>query len=1157
MGPANGPEEIVDDLRVSDRYLIGRLGPQGQQLPGSAAAEFNMDDLDGELDLAGVDDEEGTAEPRPAHAVSMQPSSMGMSFVVRGDAQALRITVRWGHYRREPGEGEAYRTEKGQRKVWRRVPVERVADAVPLRPGRITTWHPNPDQPDVRVEGRVRWRNAHWHVTLFLVNGQKEPRQRNQPKDTAWLFQPELIVESPDGTAIFEQRPQTGGDDDPEVRSMAMRYRNYVEFAVGHGVSVHADRAAHDRRKAVRLSTRFVPMYDVPQTQPAEVDGLVIDMRQLAQLADGAFGPALTPMVEAYEAWIDALAQRAAGADASLQGYADHAHLAIEECRKTAQRIRAGIELLDRNPQAAEAFRFANRAMADQRVHSLFAAAVRQGESPNLAAIDAEVSNHAWRTFQLAFILLNLPALTDPTHAERGKLVDLLWFPTGGGKTVAYLGVAAYTMAIRRLQGMVGDRSGHAGVAVLMRYTLRLLTLQQFQRATALLCACEMIRREDPAKWGSEPFRIGLWVGRNSTPNRTEDAAEAVRALRNDAHTTGSTPHQLTFCPWCGTSIDPGRNIEVETPQQGRGRTLVYCGDRHGRCPFSHRQAPDEGLPILTVDEEIYRRLPTLLIATVDKFAQMPWNGRVAMLFGQVNGYCERHGYRSPEIEDSDSHPRKGNLPAARTLDVPLLRPPDLIIQDELHLISGPLGTMVGLYETAVDRLATWTLDGQTVQPKIIASTATIRRAASQVESLFARGVSVFPAQGVDAEDNFFAHQVTVSDQAPGRRYIGILAPGVRHRTALIRVYTAFLSAAQHLYEKEQLGKAVDPWMTLVGYFNSLRELGGMKRAVDDSVTSRLRRIERGERPGLSNRPLNYFRIAELTSRRSATEIPGILDQMERPFDDVDSSPRAHKPQQSRDTPPVDVLLATNMISVGVDVARLGLMVVAGQPKNTAEYIQATSRVGRRYPGLVCTVYNWTRPRDISHYEQFEHYHATFYQHVEALSVTPFAPRALDRGLSGTLVALVRLAGLDLNNNEGAARATHDHPLIQLALDTIKQRAEKLTDTANVQLTVSALATRINSWMSRISSTSGGARLGYRGKEDGVTLGLLRAPDTQPWTHFTCLNSLRDVEPSVNLILNEYGMDREGAPAWQPTSQPAPGANDEGMENDVDPDSHT
>ncbi|MGB3220965.1 MAG: helicase-related protein, partial [Anaerolineae bacterium] len=598
-------------------------------------------------------------------------------------------------------------------------------------------------------------------------------------------------------------------------------------------------------------------------------------------------------------------------------------------------------------------------------------------------------------------------------------------------------------------------------------------------------CACEMIRREDPAAWGNEPFRIGLWVGQRSTPNWTKDAAEAIKQDRDTGFSGGGgTPYQLTNCPWCGRPIEPGRDITVETYEQGRGRTFQHCSDPRGACPFSRRQSSDEGIPILVVDEEIYRRLPALLIATVDKFAQMPWKGATATLFGRVTGICPRHGYRSPEIEDSNSHPKKGPFPAIRTQAAGPLRPPDLIIQDELHLISGPLGTLVGLYETAVDELAAWQLDGQLVRPKVIASTATIRRAQVQVNSLFLRQVQVFPPTGLDADDTFFARCQPTGETAPGRLYVGVCAPGTRLKTLLIRVYLAYMAGAQTLFN--DYGKAADPWMTLVGYFNSMRELGGVRRVVDDAVRSRLRQMDQR---GLAQRIINPWGVDELTSRKSAADIPRLLSRLEAQFEPAPDS--GSKKPRADSVRPLDVVLATNMISVGVDVNRLGLMVVASQPKATAEYIQATSRVGRGVPGIVCTVYNWARPRDLSHYERFEHYHATFYQHVEALSVTPFSPRALDRGLTGVLASLVRLQGEDFNANERAGQVTAQHPFVTAALARISRRAGLVEASNAAEDLVQAMTRqRMDAWLAQRAAITGGAILGYEGTTDGRTRGL-------------------------------------------------------------------
>jgi hypothetical protein len=735
---------------------------------------------------------------------------------------------------------------------------------------------------------------------------------------------------------------------------MAMLYRKQVEFTIGHGVSVHAKTASGTTERAVELSISVIPAYEVPKTSPPQVDeipelaGLVLDMQELSTTATVDFANKISPLITAYQSWINNQKQRISDPAAGLTDYENEAKTAIQNCEQTLNRIREGLTLLESDEKAADAFRFMNQAMYLQRIHSIYSEQIRQGKTADFQQIS--LSQPRWFPFQLAFILLNLPSINNLHHPDRSHpqnaIADLLWFPTGGGKTEAYLGLTAYTLGLRRLQGNIAGRSGEYGVAVLMRYTLRLLTLQQFQRATTLICACESIRRKDESKWGKEPFRIGLWVGQRTTPNHTNQSEKFCKQERGQYQQSGSgSPHQLTNCPWCGSKINPGKHIKVESVTKGRGRTLIYCGDDLGRCLFTEKQSQGEGLPILVVDEEIYRRLPSLLIAIVDKFAQMPWKGEIQMLFGQVDSYCQRHGFRSSDIEDTNLHRKTTNLLASKTIPCKKLRPPDLIIQDELHLISGPLGTLVGLYETAVDELASWEVDGKKVRPKVVASTATIRQAKSQIHNLFLRDLQVFPPQCLDVEDNFFSRQRPPSEINPGRRYLGICATGRRLKAVLIRVYVAILSASQSLYENQGYGDRADPWMTLVGYFNSMRELGGMRRLVDDDVRIRLGKMDRR---GLAKRL--RINLEELTSRRDSTEIPVILDRLETTFDpqkDAEIKAKRNAKGNAKQTinqiEPLDVLLATNMISVGVDVKRLGIMAVTGQPKNTAEYIQATS----------------------------------------------------------------------------------------------------------------------------------------------------------------------------------------------------------------------
>jgi hypothetical protein len=535
------------------------------------------------------------------------PSAIGLSFAVSDSAEALSITAEWGYYR--PAKSEKETTPTGRPKnVWKRRPVK-ASHTFPLQEGELGPWSPEPEeQGGVEVRGRCRRRDGAWSLTLFLINNQEEPLDN---KDLAWIFQPRLTVAAPDLAPVFVQRPTHEDVSRLQAEDAAMRllYRNVVEFAVGHGVAVHAAVAPETPHRATKLETRVIPTYAVERMDPPRPEDVpemmtaVFDMKTLGETEMGAFAPQLTPLLDAYRAWIAAQAARLEKPTPDLRPFLDRARDNLAECRAALARMTAGVALLDSDSQAAQAFRFANEAMRQQRVHSIYARAVRQGKNPALDDIDQPAAR-SWRPFQLAFILLNIAPFVDPTHAERGDLVDLLWFPTGGGKTEAYLGVAAFAMGIRRLQ-RGRYHLGYEGVTVLMRYTLRLLTLQQFQRATTLIAACELIRRGDPAVWGDEPFRIGLWVGQRSTPNYTADAAAIVKSQLAggdySASYSGSvggsgTPHQLTTCPWCGRPIS-FNEIEVESFAAGRGRTIQYCSDDLGECPFSRRQAPGEGHP--------------------------------------------------------------------------------------------------------------------------------------------------------------------------------------------------------------------------------------------------------------------------------------------------------------------------------------------------------------------------------------------------------------------------------------------------------------------------------------------------------------------------------------------------------------------------------
>lgn len=1163
LGPSD-PNEQLPGVRspVREWYLVGMLAPKGTVVD---PARNDGDDL--------TDDDDGTPGPddRPAKVV-LFPSSAGFTAAVDLSCTELSVSASWGRY--EKIDNPDPTATGAHARLWQRHPAGGL-EPVQLVEGDIGPIVLDPDQPDVVVRGLCRRTSRCWLVTLFLVNEQLPAKQNI---DERWIFQIELSAAAPDDSPVFVGRqlalPDESADSDPELQHLDLLYRETVEFGTGHGVAVHAEVADGDSYRATSVRTAVIPRSEVAKVEAPTPDdptlsteqrdqlerdlmsNVVFDMEALSKLDGPGAVATLTPLADAYDHWLDRQEQRIASLGSSE---AEAALVAVGDAREIARRLRLGIEILGQDTVAAECFAFANHTMWQQRLHTLVGFARRENPKLSLAEAETQVSakpNWSWRPFQLAFVLVNLPSLTDPTHAERQLdtgTADLLFFPTGGGKTEAYLGLTAFTLAIRRLQGDIGGHSGEGGVGVLMRYTLRLLTSQQFQRAATLICACEVRRREliagGDSRWGETPFRIGMWVGGSVSANKHEDAARAIEDLRNTGWAKGAGPTALVACPWCGLELDPKRDAQSHP---NLWRTLITCGDSRGRCPFTARRSDGEGIPVVSVDEEIYRLLPDLVIATADKFAQLPWQGQTTALFGRVTSKCSRHGFRSADLDsygghnEADKHPRVGDLPPATTSDCLPRRPPDLIIQDELHLIAGPLGSLFGLYETAIDEIASWEVDGKAARPKIVASTATIRRAEHQAYNLFCRRLAVFPPQVIDAGDSFFAVERPTSEAA-GRLYLGVCGMGQRFKSVETRVFSTLLAAAQVLYER--YGAAADPWMTTVGYFNALRELGGMRRMLDDDVAARLRRTERR---GLKNRYLNEMK--ELTSRMHSSEIPATLDLLNVKF--------TGKPPEKGERWPVDVLLATNMISVGVDVPRLGLMTCVGQPKTTAEYIQATSRVGRDVdgPGLVVTMYNWARPRDLSHYETFEHYHQTYYRQVEALSVTPFARRALDRGLTALMVSSTRHSRREWNPKGAAQHVPVNQPEFEPIAQALIDRAALIGNNEAAEIVDTMTQSRRDKWAKQQQTQ--GVTLAYsRGRGDAVD--LLQKPEAGPWTDFTAPNSLREVEPGTNLLLRaDDPSDDPSAPYPDPPSDndeagevlEAPTAMDEDpVDADVDP----
>lgn len=880
--------------------------------------------------------------------------------------------------------------------------------------------------------------------TVTVVNTETADHQLDNEKS---YFQVAMTIKGSEGSEPFhpfsEAAPPLGTD--PEDSSLQLLYRKRRFYAAGHGTSAAWEINAAGNR-ASEISTDNLPSHTIPEmdfdlpTSEEEVPNL--SMRHLAFGDISAVFKSLESLLAAYESWIAGLEKEAKSLDENLKtAAADH----INQCRQAANRISTGIELLKQNDDALRAFRLANKAMLIQRVHSRIQSEKHYGDENFDLKPEYQTDEHKWRPFQIAFILLNLQAINDP-QSESRDLVDLIWFPTGGGKTEAYLGLTAFTIFMRRIK-----KADSGGTTVLMRYTLRLLTSQQFQRACTLICACEKLRRDDEI--GGDPITIGQWLGSATSPNSLKEADDRIGELIRQRDGSGKNPFQILSCPWCGTYLvrKEGRGSFCYEIRRNPKRFVMWCANRN--CEFNNE------LPVTIVDEDVYRNPPTLLFGTVDKFAMLPWKAEASSIFA---------------LNEGNPNPA-----------------PELIIQDELHLISGSLGTMVGLYESAIDLLCS----RKGTRPKIIASTATIRRSKDQCRGLYARGVRQFPAPGLDAADSFFAREAEISNKRPGRMYVGVMPTGKTSTTMQVRLLADSIQGAA-LLEAEDNVK--DKYWTQVVYCNSIRELGTSKSIIYDDVKEYSKRL--ADRLGVEPRYYSDNAVEELTSRIPAETIPEILQRLEIEYPSDDA---------------IDVLLATNMISVGVDINRLGLMMILGQPKTTSEYIQASSRVGRSFPGLVLTLYSPVKSRDRSHFEQFRKYHQALYRYVEPTSVTPFSSPVRNKALHAVVITLIRhMLGFAKNDALPAFDTTSDGANEIVREITKRVSVIDSTEAEPTELEIRSILDRIEELREQDAGIS------YDNLPGSEKIPLLRRPGDKGRGEYTVPQSMRSTDAECYVTMD-------------------------------------
>lgn len=1037
IGP-HKDDEVFQGVRIkpSDIYLTGILWTKGERM--------GAEDDDGN-----EGDEDGDATQAAATPVGQQrPCSMGVSFCTADTLGTNRVdvAVRFATYTFEKIKAEG---ERPADQKWTRQPyaIDLKGVELPESGEAFETLMSVGLVANVQLHLRARPGKAGRLVTATLINRSVGPEGDRNAAESLLLFQASLEIRAVGGTT-FVPRPSrpTANDEDEAIGRLL--YRDSPEFAAGHQCSASW---SADGRQASSVRTEWLPSTYVIAFREDGHDvfaDLVLqsafDAQQLASLPDDAVLERLSQLPDAYARWIALQSERATGLADDLGLIAKDN---LDVCGQVCDRMKAGVEAMRTDPLLLRAFKVANAAMALQ--HSWKPV----GKAKPLQ----------WRPFQLGFILLSANSVCNASAPDRNVL-DLLWFPTGGGKTEAYLALVAMLSFYRR--GACADPDDGAGCAALMRYTLRLLTAQQFERASSLILACELIRRgiARDVSWdgpeGNRPFSIGLWVGGDATPNRFK-AALANRGNRN-----GSTAEQIDDCPCCHGRVRWNYDEVAESVQP-------YC-EAEG-CLLG----PGFGLwPVFTVDDDIYRHRPTLLIGTIDKFALLTTNSHVASLFAFGTAQS-----------------------------------PDLIIQDELHLISGPLGTIAGLYETAFD----WLLRKREARCKVIGSTATIRRAADQVRALFDRQGCQFPPPGLDHDDSGFA--VRDPAKAP-RHYVAVSTAG---RSAKFTLQAAAASLLQSTGATVGLTDAErDGYATLLAYFNSLRELGGAIVQMLDDVPDAMRLYadQRGERPRVNMPP------RELTSRATQKEIIEILGELKIAAGDPAS---------------IDVVLATNMVSVGVDVSRLGLMLMNGQPKTRSEYIQATSRVGRSSaPGLVLAVLNAAKPRDRSHFETFTGWHSTLYRDVEATSVTPFASRARDRALHAALVAMIRhgdpvMASPDLSKAPAG--------LLQAVVAEIERRVDAV-DIREKAACSRELDDLLDNWLARDPKQYIDPRKFKQSLLISADINARRkATGRLPPDAWPTMNNMRSVEASTPFRMAEVLVNRAATPELGAPGAPVAGTD--------------
>lgn len=881
-------------------------------------------------------------------------------------------------------------------------------------------------------------------------------------------FQTQIEIESNHLLPFRDYKPHLYKTD--EDKMLDYLYRDKLAFGIGHNTACTWENAQSPNTPKWITST-FLPEYDVKSqsSETEKIKGEILNIKNLTVYNSDkkAIISNLSKVAEAYKNWIETEKEAANGDPLGLKN--------IEKCETIQERITNGIKILSDNEIALRAFQLSNTAIYLQMFQNAqHFSDIKEGYEVWERNEDLQYKfedygtkpfptnkEPEWRPFQLAFILQCLTSFVEEDSLER-NLVDLLYFPTGGGKTEAYLAVSAFLIFWRRLK----YPESYDGVNIIIRYTLRLLSAQQFERASKMILACEFIRHHYN-DLGDKRISIGFWVGKQTIPNSLEDAKKKLEATQrklNKGDIYVVNPFQLSNCQWCNSKII-SRLKKDDTAYQighriGRNQLHSYCLNE--KCHFSERNG---GLPVVLIDEDIYSNPPTILFATVDKFATIAWKSNSTTLFNNGSN-----------------------------------RKPELIIQDELHLLNGTLGSLVGLFENALLQLCE--------NPKIIASTATIKNVEMQIQGLYNRKSSVFPQYATNSDDTFFSKIIDASK----RKYIGILPTGKTTVVTNLQLLASLLYARLEIWKDSDDKTAADNFWTILSYFKSLKEIGRFSNKINSELKPIIKQLQVRYLNDNSVTANNYYKLSyrniELTSRIPNERIKKNLDKLAIQFD---GNIKEHKAY--------DLVLATNMISVGLDVGRLGVMVMNGMPPNTAEYIQASSRVARKNEGLVITLYDPFNSRDLSYFEDFVQFHKTFYKQVEPLSVTPFAENALDKMLFTLILAYFRHTTIYTGNNAATA-LIDDKVKSDLRKNLIRLFQNHQFAKDDLQLITEKVDDILRDWKYKIDSQKDLKYYWVKHPKESLIVPIQEKKNDDET--LTAMQSMRSVEPSAEILIRQY-----------------------------------